>query len=79
MELYAELLDKKTHCRNGEAMIDILRKPDDIGIICEESGRIWIRTRAYGVNTLAFRLCQNNAFYRIDADCIGIIKNKIDW
>ena len=31
------------------------------------------------MNTLAFRLCQNDAFYKVDADCVGIIKDKIDW
>lgn len=45
----------------------------------DTSGREWSRTRAYGVNTLAFRLCQNNSFYKADADCVGVIKDKIDW
>lgn len=45
----------------------------------DTSGRIWSRTRAYGINTLAFRLCQNDTFYKVDADCVGIIKDKIDW
>lgn len=54
-------------------LVEIYRIGDDT------SGRIWSRTRAYGVNTLAFRLCQNNAFYKVDGDCVGIIKDKIDW
>ncbi len=45
----------------------------------DTSGRVWSRTRAYGVNTLAFRLCQNNAFYKIDADCVGVLEENIDW
>ena len=48
-------------------IFEVYRTGDDT------SGRLWSRTRAYGVNTLAFRLCQNNAFYKIDADCVGII------
>ena len=32
-----------------------------------------------GVNTLAFRLAQNEIFYMCDADCVGILKNKIPW
>ena len=31
-----------------------------------------------GVNTLAFRLVQNNAFFGADADCVGIM-GLIDW
>lgn len=54
-------------------IFEVYRTGDDT------SGRLWSRTRAYGVNTLAFRLCQNNAFYKIDADCVGIIPGKIDW
>lgn len=45
----------------------------------DTSGRAWSRTRAYGVNTLAFRLCQNNAFYKVDADCVGVLEDYIDW
>ena len=54
-------------------LVELYRTGDDT------SGREWSRTRAYGVNTLAFRLCQNDAFYKVDADCVGIIKDKIDW
>lgn len=54
-------------------VFEVYRTGDDT------SGRIWSRTRAYGVNTLAFRLCQNDAFYKIDADCVGILPGKIDW
>ena len=31
-----------------------------------------------GVNTLAFRLVQNNRFFGADADCVGIT-GHIDW
>lgn len=54
-------------------IFEVYRTGDDT------SGRVWSRTRAYGVNTLAFRLCQNDAFYKIDADCVGILPGKIDW
>ena len=32
-----------------------------------------------GVNTLAYRLPQNGAFYMVDADCVGILKQNIPW
>ena len=44
----------------------------------DTSGTDWARTRKMGVNTLAFRLCQNNTFYAADADCVGIIPGRID-
>jgi alpha-galactosidase len=31
-----------------------------------------------GVNTLAFRLPQHNAFYAVDGDCVGLTKD-IEW
>ena len=39
----------------------------------DTSGREWARTLKMGVNTLAFRLCQNHSFYICDADCVGIM------
>lgn len=54
-------------------LVEINRIGDDT------SGREWSRTRAYGVNTLAFRLCQNKAFYMVDADCVGILDDNIPW
>jgi alpha-galactosidase len=42
------------------------------------SGREWERTRRMGVNTLAFRLPQNNTFFLQDADCVPVTK-AIDW
>lgn len=54
-------------------LVEINRIGDDT------SGRNWDRTRALGVNTLAFRLPQNNRFYVIDADCVGILGDNIPW
>lgn len=45
----------------------------------DTSGKEWERTRKMGVNTLAFRLAQNEAFYMCDADCVGILENYIPW
>jgi hypothetical protein len=42
------------------------------------SGRMWERTRRVGVNTLAFRMAQNRAFFIVDADCVPFTK-AIDW
>ncbi|MDE1178445.1 MAG: hypothetical protein PW789_17875 [Edaphobacter sp.] len=42
------------------------------------SGKAWERTRRMGVNTLAFRLPQNRAFFIADADCVPITK-AIAW
>lgn len=54
-------------------MVHIYRTGDDT------SGREWERTKKMGVNTLAFRLAQNEAFYMCDADCVGILKDYIPW
>lgn len=54
-------------------LVHIYRTGDDT------SGVEWKRTKDFGVNTLAFRLAQNEAFYMCDADCVGIIKGKIPW
>ena len=45
----------------------------------DTSGRHWEPTRDNGVNTLAFRLCQNGNFYLVDADCVGILGDNIPW
>ena len=45
----------------------------------DTSGKVWTRTRAMGVNSLAFRLPQNGRFYMIDADCVGILEHNIPW
>lgn len=44
----------------------------------DTSGRDWNRTRKMGVNTLAFRACQNNSFFAVDADCVGLTK-QVPW
>ena len=54
-------------------LVEINRIGDDT------SGKEWDRTKKYGVNTLAFRLAQNEAFYMCDADCVGILKDYIPW
>ena len=45
----------------------------------DTSGKSWERTRKMGVNTLAFRLAQDGAFYMADADCVGILDDNIPW
>ena len=54
-------------------LVQINRTGDDT------SGKEWERTRIMGVNTLAFRLAQNETFYMSDADCVGILKDYIPW
>ena len=44
----------------------------------DTSGVAWERTRKMGINTLAFRLPQHNAFFAVDADCVGIM-GPIPW
>ena len=44
----------------------------------DTSGREWSRTRKMGVNTLAFRLPQHNAFFAADADCVPLTR-EIPW
>jgi alpha-galactosidase len=53
-------------------VFDICRIGDDT------SGTDWSRTRKMGVNTLAFRGLQHNAFYAADADCVGVT-DAIPW
>ena len=45
----------------------------------DTSGREYEATKKNGVNTLAFRLAQNEAFYMCDADCVGILGDYIPW
>ncbi|MBQ9880977.1 MAG: hypothetical protein IJM45_11160 [Clostridia bacterium] len=57
-------------------LVEINRTGDDT------SGREFSRTVKMGVNTLAFRLAQNGAFYLADADCVGIMGGQdenIPW
>ena len=44
----------------------------------DTSGVEWERTKRMGINTLALRMMQHNAFYAVDADCIGIT-GEIPW
>ena len=44
----------------------------------DTSGLHWDRTRKMGVNTLAFRMPHDGAFYSADPDCVGIT-GRIDW
>lgn len=44
----------------------------------DTSGEDFSRTRRMGINTLAFRMPQHEAFYACDADCVGITR-KIPW
>ena len=44
----------------------------------DTSGREWSRTRKMGVNTLAFRMPQHNAFFAADPDCVPITRD-IPW
>lgn len=47
----------------GAGLFEVQRVGDDT------SGRDWERTRRMGVNTLAYRLVQNGAFFACDPDC----------
>jgi alpha-galactosidase len=44
----------------------------------DDSGNNWDRARRFGPNPFAFRLPQHQAFYAIDPDCIGNLK-EIPW
>lgn len=59
----AVLLGCNTIGHLGAGLFEVQRAGDDT------SGRVWERTRRMGVNTLAYRLPQNGAFFVIDADC----------
>lgn len=56
----------------GAGFMELNRTGDDT------SGVVWERTRKMGINTLAFRMPQHNAWYGVDADCVGIT-HEIDW
>lgn len=57
----------------GAGLFEISRTGDDT------SAREWERTPKMGVNTLAFRIPQNEAFYMVDADCVGILNDLTPW
>ncbi|MBR6470726.1 MAG: alpha-galactosidase [Victivallales bacterium] len=55
-------------------LIHLSRTGDDT------SGCSFDRTRRMGVNTLAFRICQHNTFFAMDADCVGVADSQaIPW
>ena len=54
-------------------IVELNRTGDDT------SGKEWARTLNMGVNTLAFRLAQNGAFYIVDADCVGMLEDRVPW
>ena len=56
----------------GAGIFESQRTGDDT------SGRDWERTRRMGVNTVAYRLPQNNTFFAMDPDCVGIT-SAIPW
>jgi alpha-galactosidase len=56
----------------GASLFELQRTGDDT------SGQQWERTRKMGVNTLAFRMCQHNTFFAVDADCVGLT-NQVPW
>ena len=46
----------------------------------DTSGKDWKRTRKNGVNTLAMRSIQDGAFFKIDADCVGLAsEGAVPW
>ncbi|MCK7462063.1 MAG: hypothetical protein MZU84_08390 [Sphingobacterium sp.] len=46
----------------------------------DTSGRDWARVRNRGVNTLGFRAPQHDAFFAVDADCVGLTEAEaIPW
>ena len=53
-------------------IFEIQRTGDDV------SGIEFRRTRRMGVNTLAYRLCQNGTFFCQDADCVPIT-TRVSW
>jgi alpha-galactosidase len=44
----------------------------------DTSGKEWARTLKMGVNSVGFRLPQNNSFYAADGDCVGLT-TAIPW
>ncbi len=66
------LLGCNTAGHLGAGLFEVQRTGDDT------SGRHWERTRKMGINTLAFRLPQNNTFFAADADCAGLTQS-IPW
>ena len=46
----------------------------------DTSGKDWSWTRNHGVNTLAMRSIQDGAFFKLDADCVGLAEEgAVPW
>jgi alpha-galactosidase len=65
----AVLIGCNTMGHLGAGYFEVQRIGDDT------SGRVWERTRRMGVNTLAYRLAQNGAFFACDPDCVAHTEN----
>lgn len=70
MDMY--LIGCNTFSHLSAGIFELNRIGDDT------SGNDWARTLKMGVNTLGFRLPQNNTFYAADGDCVGLT-TKIPW
>ncbi|MFT8593581.1 MAG: hypothetical protein ABF747_08255 [Bifidobacterium sp.] len=68
----ALLMGCNTVSHLSAGVFDLMRVGDDT------SGHDFNRTRRTGVNSLAFRMPQNDLFYQCDADCVGIT-DAIPW
>lgn len=68
----AYIIGCNTFSHLAAGLFELQRTGDDT------SGMDWTRTRRYGINTVAFRGIQHNAFYAADGDCIGIT-GQIPW
>lgn len=56
----------------GQGIFDLQRTGDDT------SGHQWERTRRMGINTLSFRLPQNETFFTVDPDLVGLTE-AVPW
>ena len=46
----------------------------------DTSGKNWAWTKNHGVNTLAMRSIQDGAFFKVDADCVGLAsEGAVPW
>jgi alpha-galactosidase len=68
----AALIGCNTIGHLAAGLVEVQRIGDDT------SGREWSRTRKMGVNALAFRLPQHEAFFAADADCVPVTSD-IPW
>jgi alpha-galactosidase len=68
----AQIIGCNTFGHLGAGLFELQRTGDDT------SGREFHRTRRMGINTLAFRAPQHNAFFAVDADCAPITA-QLPW